>query len=340
MRRDGYGKFALAAIVFAGFGVHLFWGRFGRFERWELLLPVNACAGALGCYVLSRRWVSSLAGSLFAGAIYGFGPFMLGLAKFHPTAGLLAASIPWLFCPAAFGGKTKLGRHAWVLAVLPFAAIVIFFQLAQWRHFFPVHAGAKLCSDDLVAFFAPLVIAEYDIVNTTTFGFYHIPIAGLVMGCAMLLAARRLPVISICVVGAALACWRPIFDVSPVMWLSIPSVCCSVVIGAGIQGLEVAGSADRKWLLGAACVQGGFAIMALFLATKYFQHFLSLADKYAKLFVRTAEMYVLGAVAVLILFFIARAKMRVSSLRWAILCFSIAIDIFLGAHFIINRVLL
>lgn len=329
----------MAAIVFAGFSVHLFWGRFGGFGHWELLLPLNACAGALGCYVLSRRWVSSLAGSLFAGAIYGFGPFMLGLCKFHPTAGFLAASIPWLFCPAAFGGKTKWRRYAGLLAILPFAAIVLFFQAAAWRHFFPVHAAAGLCSEDIVGFFAPLVIAEYDIMNTTTFGFYHVPIAALVMGCAMLLAARRLPIIAICIVGVALACCRPIFEVSPVMWLSIPSVCCSVMIGAGIQALEVAGPADRKWLLAAAFVQGAFAIIALFLATNYFQYFLSLADNYAKLFVRTAEMYILGTVAILTLFFIARAKMRLTPLRWAILSSTIAIDIFLGAKFIINRVL-
>ena len=339
MRRYEYGKFALAGLVFAGFAVYVFWGRFGGLGRWELLLPVNACLGSLGCYVLSRRWVSSFGGSVLGGAIYGFGPFMLGLGKFHPTAGFLAASIPWLFCPAAFGSKTKWRRNAGLLAALPFVAIVVFFQAAQWRHFFPVHAGARLGSKDVVGLFAPLVIAEYDILNTTTVGFYHIPIAALVMGCAMLLAARRLPIIALCVVGVALACYRPIFEVSPVMWLSIPAVCCSVAIGAGIQGFEVAGPADRKWLLAAAFVQAGFAITALFLATKYFQVILGLADKYARLFVQTAEMYVLGAIAVLILFFIARAKMRLSPVRWAILCLSIAVDIFLSAKFIVNRVL-
>lgn len=339
MRRDGYGKFILAAVVFAGFTVYLFWRRFGGMSRWEWLLPVNVCTAALGCYVLSRRWVSSFPGSLFAGAIYGFGPFMLGLGKFHPTAGLLAASIPWLFCPAAFGGKTKWRRNAGLLAILPFVAIVAFFQAAEHYHFFPVHAAARLCSDDLVGLFAPLVMAEHDILNTTTVGFYHIPIAALVMGCAMLLAAKRLGIIALFAVGAGLACWGPIFKVSPVMWLSIPVVCCSVVIGAGIQGLSLAGPADRKWVLAAAFVQAGFAIAALFLATKCFQTFLSLADKYAKLFVQTGEMYVLGAVAVMILFFIARGKLRVRAVRWAILCLSIAVDIFLGARFIIAHVL-
>ena len=339
MRREGYGKFILAGLVFAGFTAHLFWRRFGGMSRWELLLPVNVCTAALGCYVLSRRWVSSFPGSLFAGAIYGFGPFMLGLGKFHPTAGFLAASIPWLFCPAAFGGKTKWRRNAGLLAILPFVAIVAFFQVAEHYHFFPVHAGARLCSDDLVGLFAPLVIADYDILNTTTVGFYHIPIAALVMGFAMLLAAKRLGIIALVAVGVVLGCWGRIFEVSSVMWLSIPVVCCSVVIGAGIQGLSLAGPADRKWLLAGAFVQAGFAIAALFLATKYFQVILGLGDKYARLFVQTAEMYILGAISVMILFFIARGRLRIRAVRWAILCLSIAVDIFLGARFIIDRVL-
>lgn len=338
MRRDGYGKFVLAAFVFAGFTIDLFWGRFGTFERWERLLPLNVFSAALGCYVLSRRWISSFGGSLFAGGIYGFGPFILGLSKFHPTAGFLAASIAWLFCPAAFGSRTKWRRNAGLLVILPFAAIVLFFQVTIHYGLFAVHAQAGLHSDDLVGLFAPLVIVERDIW-TTLVGFYHIPIAPLIMGCAMLLAARRLHIIAIFALGAALGCCKPFLDVSPVMWLTIPVLCCSVMIGAGIEGLTLASRADRKWLLGGALVQAGFAIAALLLATEYFQFFLSLADKYARLFVQTAEMYILGAVTLMILFFLARAKLRVRAVRWAILSLAVAVDIFLGARFIVNRML-
>jgi len=339
MARRGYGKFVVAGLVFAGFAASLFWWRFEGLKRWEFLLPVNICAGALGCYVLSRRWISSFLGSLFAGAIYGFGPFMLGLGKFHPTAGFLAASIPWLFCPSAFGGKTKWRRNTGLLVILPFAAIVLFFELSAYYGLFPVPIRIRLGSDDLVSLFVPLVVAEHDIVNTTMVGFYHIPIAALVMGGAMLLAAKRLHIVAICFVGVALACCKSFLDVSPVMWLSIPAVCCSVLIGAGIEGLTLAGSADKKWLLTAAIIQGACAIAALFLATKYFQVFLGLGDKYARLFVQTAEMYVLGAVVVLILFFTAAAKLRIRPIRWAILCLSMAIDIYLAAGFIIARLL-
>ncbi|MBN2272516.1 MAG: hypothetical protein JXN61_18025 [Sedimentisphaerales bacterium] len=339
MARRGYGKFVAAGLVFAGFAASLFWWRLEGLKRWELLLPVNSCTAALGCYVLSRRWVSSFLGSLFAGAIYGFGPFMLGLGKFHPTAGFLAASIPWLLCPAAFGGKTKWRRNAGLLVIFPFAAIVLFFEASAHYGLFPVSIRIRLGADDLVSLFAPLVAAEHDIVNTTMVGFYHIPTAALVMGCAMLLAARRLHIIALLLVGVGLGCCRSFFEVSPVMWLSIPAVCCSVMIGAGIEGLTLAGPADRKWLLTAAIIQGGGAIAALFLATKYFQVFLGLGDTYARLFVQTAEMYVLGAVAVLILFFTTGAKLGIRPIRWAILCLSMGIDIYLAAGFIIARVL-
>ncbi|MBL7152921.1 MAG: hypothetical protein ISS79_04340, partial [Phycisphaerae bacterium] len=49
--------------------------------------------------------------------------------------------------------------------------------------------------------------------------------------------------------------------------------------------------------------------------------------------------YILGAVTLMILFFLARAKLRVRAVRWAILSLAVAVDIFLGARFIVNRML-
>lgn len=338
MRKTGYGKFVLAAVIYAGFTAALYWWRFERFERWQWLLPVNVCCGAMGCYVVSRRWVSSFTGSFFAGAIYGFGPFMLGLMKFHSTAGFLAACVPWLFCPAVFGHKTRWRRNSSLFAILPFLAILLYFQLSIHYRLFAVSTQARLRSADLVGLFAPLVVAERNI-STTLVGFYHIPVAALIMGCAMLLAARRLHIIAIFALGVALACCKPFFNVSPVMWLAVPVLCCSVLIGVGLQGLILAGPADKKWLMAAAIVMAGLSIASLFLATKYFQIFLGLGDKYARLFVQTAEMYILGAIALGVLFFMARAKLRVALLRQVLLCSAIAIDIFLGAGFIIDRLL-
>lgn len=75
----------MALAVYVAFAAYLYQPYRQNFQRWEYLFLVNSPLAAVGCYVLSRRWVSSFAGSFFAGVIYGFGPFMLGLARFHPT---------------------------------------------------------------------------------------------------------------------------------------------------------------------------------------------------------------------------------------------------------------
>jgi hypothetical protein len=49
-------------------------------------------------------------------------------------------------------------------------------------------------------------------------------------------------------------------------------------------------------------------------------------------------MYILGAVAMMILFVVARAKLRIDRVRWAVVCLRAAVDIFLGAKFIIDRI--
>jgi hypothetical protein len=325
-----------ATGIYVAFAVYLYQPYFESFPPLQYLLVANACLASLGCYVLSRRWVSAFSSSFFAGAIYGFGPFTLGLARYHPTAGFLAASIPWLFCPATFGPKGRWRWVNWPLATLPFLATILFFQLTAHYRLFAIPIQTRLHPADLAGLLAPLVMAER---NATLVGFYHIPIGALIMGFAMLLAARRLGVIAIFVVGTALAFCDSLFGVSPLIWLSIPALCCSLLTGAGAQGLVSAGYADRKWVLLAAGIMAALSIVTLLLATKYFQVFAGLGAKYAKLLVETAKMYILGTVAAVIIFFIARAKMRLCWLRWIILCSAMTTDIFLGARFVVDRIL-
>jgi hypothetical protein len=280
--------------------------------------------------------VSAFAGSFFAGAIYGFGPYVLGLAKFHPTAGFLAAVIPWLFCPAAFTGKGRWRWAALPLSALPFLAVLLFFKVSADYRLFAVPIQARLRLADLPGLLFPLVAASR---HLTSIGFYHVPLAMLAMGFAMLLAARRVGVMIILGLGIALACCESFLDVSPIIWLSIPALCCSVLIGVGMQGLASAGFTDRKWVLLISIILGIFAIVALLLATKYFQIFLGLAAGYARLFTQTGKMYILGAVAAGIIFFIIRARLRVTAIRLIILSTAIAIDIFFSARFIVDKVL-
>jgi hypothetical protein len=328
---------ALAAYV--AFAAYLYQPYWRNFQRWEYLFLVNSPLAAVGCYVLSRRWVSSFVASFFAGAIYGFGPFTLGLAKFHPTAGFLAATIPWLFCPAAFGPKQKWRWLSIPLSLLPFLAIVVFFQVSLHYRLFAVPAQARLRLADLLGLIAPLTAAKQGL---SIIGFYHIAIAPLIIGFSMLVKARRTGIMAILTVAAVLAFCKPFLNVSPIIWLTIAVLCCSILIGAGTQGLISAGFADRKWVLATAGICGALAIVMLLLATKCLQTFLGLGAGYARFFTDTGRMYALGAVTMLIIFLLVRAKLpaeRRLPIRAVLLCLAMATDIFLGARFIVYMLL-
>jgi len=317
------GKLAIAAFAYAGFAVYLYQPYFKHFDKLQYLLLVNTCMGALGCFVLSRRWVSSFAGSFFAGAVYGFGPFLLGLGKFHPTAGFLAAAVPWLFLPAAFGPGAKWRWLSWPLSALPFLVIILFFQVAGYSGFFPVPIQAKLHLTDLAGLPAPMIMAAGD---CSLIGLYHVPIAALVMGSAMLLAARRYGIIIIFCSGLILAFWPAFFGVSPVIWMAISLLCCSVFIGAGAQGLVSAGPADKKWVLASVIVMGTFAVTVPALTG------------YGKPCSETAKMYILGAIAIAIIFFMAKINFRARIVRITVISAAMVIDIFISARFIVDSV--
>jgi hypothetical protein len=341
MQREKLTKFFAAAVIYAGFAVYLYQPYFQNLKRWQWFLPINLCLACLGCYLLSRRWISTFIGSFFAGATYGFGPFILGLTKFHPAASLLAASIPWLFCPAAFVGKTRWRWLSVPLSVLPFLGIFSAFQLFVYYRLFLIPISTTVHTADLLSLIAPFITAGR---TTLLIGFYHISLAALAMGLVMLLKVRRLGIIVIFSAGLFLSLCGHLFslDVSPIIWLAVPILCCSILIGVGMQGLVCAGYADRNWVLFATGIMTVLAIVALLLATKYFQVFLDRAVEYAPAFdgfTETAKMYILGAIALAIIFFMTRAKLRLHWLRWTILCSAMAIDIFFGARFIVDRIL-
>lgn len=333
-----YSKLLAATVAYASFAAYLYQPYFKGFNALRLrdLFVINVCLASLGCYCLSRRWIGSFFASLFAGAIYGFGPFVLGLAKFHPSACTLAALIPWLFLPATYGPKAKWRWLRLPLCVLPFLVIPLFFEISAAYGLFPIPIQTKLHLADMAGLLAPLVAAKR---NLTIVGFYHISIAALVMGFAMLLVARRFGVIIVFAAGAILAFCDPFFNVSPIIWLTIPVVCCSVLIGTGMEAISVTGRADRKWVLAGFVIMLILAAFTLVLAAKYFQIFAGLGTKYAKLLVLTAKMYLLSAIALGSIFFFARSNLRVRWLRIALLCSAMAVDIFISAQYIVDKVL-
>lgn len=329
------GKFAAAAVAYLAFAVYLYQPYFKCFDKAQFLLVVNVCVAAVGCLVLSRRWVGSFVGSLFAGALYGFGPYLLGLAKFHPAAGLLAALVPWLFCPAAYGPKGKWRWLRVVLATLPFVVILAFFQAAAYWRLFAVPLQAKLRIADLAGLFVPLVMADRSLA---LIGFYHVPIAVMLVGISMLVAARRYGVMILFAAGVVLGFCPPVLGVSPVIWLSVSVLCCSVIAGGGMAGLVSAGRADTKAVLVTCFVMAGLSGLAVLLSAKYTSIFAGLGAGYANVFSETARMYILGAIVAAIIYFFARAKMRIAWLRWAVVTAAMALDIFGGARYIVDKI--
>jgi hypothetical protein len=375
-----YTMFALAAAVYVAFAVYLYHPYFRGFgsPRLQDLFVANVCLASLGCYVLSRRWVAGFVESFFAGAVYGFGPYVLGLVKFHPTGGFLVAAIPWLFCPAVFGPKGKYKPLRILLSLLPFLVIVLFFQVAARFGLYPVPINLKLQVADLAGLLAPLIAAKR---SMNLVGFYHVPIAALVMGFCMFtaplrglvnprdgraragilhkvkflkdLAVRRYGIVIIFAVTTILSFCDSLLQVSPIIWPAISTLCCSVLIGVGMQGLISAGPADKRPVLFTAILLGILAIVTLLLATKYrvagFQPAIrgrdaldtvaGLGAGYARLLTDTAKMYILSGSVVAMLFLIARAKLRIHPVRQVLLYATMALDIFLGARFVVDTIL-
>lgn len=381
-----YIRFTAAAVIYAVFAGYLYRPYFNGFNSFRLqdLFVANVLPASLGCYVLSRRWVSGFAESFFAGAVYGFGPYMLGLVKFHPTGCFLVAVMPWLFCPAVYGPKIKrqwrkpslAGKSevrskrsvfyflssvfylpSSVLCLLPFLAVVLFFQVAAHFGLYPIPINLKLRAAGLAGLPVPLVAAKR---SMTLVGFYHVPIAALVMGLSMFLMPlkgllrggivkkgkyfrdliiRRFGIVAVFAVATILAFCDSLLQISPIIWLAISTLCCSVLIGVGMQGLISAGPADRGPVLLAAIISGVLAIITLLLATKYFQIVAGLGAGYARLLVETAKMYLLAASAVAMLFLVARAKLRIHPARQVLLYAAMTLDIFLGARFIVDTIL-
>jgi hypothetical protein len=333
-------------LLYGAFSVYLYHPYFGRFSTWQWLLPVSVWLAAVGCFVLSQRWVAGFLGALLAGLVYGFGPFMLALGRFHPTASFLAATIPWFFLPAAYLGPRR-GYLSALLALVPFAAVVLFFlffRLVSQYRLFAAPIQAELRPRDLAGFVAPLVMVGR---TDALLSLYHVPIAALILGISMMVMAKRFGVLLIIAAGLALTFCRLYLapghvawvGVSPILWLSIPLVCLSVLAGVGLHGLVGAGATDRMWIFATGLILLGLAIVMRLLAVKYSESFLGVAAQYSRLFIEAAKMYLMGAVAIAIVFIMAVQEIRLHWLRWAVLGTALGLDIFLSASYIVAKVL-
>jgi len=332
----------VAAVLYAAFAIYLYRPHSGDFTGWQWLLPVSAWGAAFGAYVLSRRWVAGFTGSFLAGLVYGFGPFLLGLAKFHPASSLLAAGVPWLFVPAAVLER-KQGK--WLnlpLWLLPFGVITLFFYLSAERRLFAAPLQTDVRPLDLAGFLAPLALIGR---STAVLGVYHVPIAALVLGLAMVWKAHRYGILLLAAAGLVLAFSKSFLTagsvawlgVSPILWLSILMLWCAVLCGIGLPGLIEAGPADKRWVLTPAVFLGILALITLLLAAQSVQAFLGWGDGEGRLFLQAAEIYLVGAGATGLIYLLTRQNLRLHWLRWAILCAALGLDIFLGATYVADK---
>ena len=212
-------RLAVALLIYTCFAIYLYAPYFRHFTKFQYLITTNVCLAALGCYILSYRWIPGFWAQVFAGVIYGFGPFVLSLSKFHPTVGLLAASIPWFFCPVAIFCKSAKQWRSAVFLILPFVAILLFFYLSSHCRFFAIPIWTRLHVSDLAGLLAPLAVVKQGLPIV---GFYHVAIAPLIIGFSMLFAARRYSIMIILAIGLALAFCNPVLNISPIIWLTIP----------------------------------------------------------------------------------------------------------------------
>lgn len=289
--------------------------------RWQYLLPIAAVAGSTGVFVLCRRWVLSIFASLAAGAIYGFGAYACSLFCFHPFAAIVYAILPWTLIPAVFFYRwTNLDRLNTniISALLVFLSVLFIlaaYRFASMKFFYPIPVGTRLSINALLGIIDPIGVRQ-DIFAP---GFFHVTIAGLVMGIGLLIKSRRFLTILLIVLAFAAAFYKPILNVPPVVWASIPVLIFSIVIAAGLETIILAGKSDGRWILSTV-----LALMILIVVEVF-------VSKNSSVIPVSAALYGFGVVAVLSIYFIAEANKAWHLVRMFILYSAVFIDIFISA---------
>lgn len=329
VRRFRFGKIAVTAAIYIGLAICLYQPSVKQYQPRLYIIMLNSIIAALGCFALSRRWISAYPGSIFAGIVYGFSPMALGFAMYHPLAGIPLAALPWLFCPAALWRKThghaslstQRGRTSTaaiitaVLSLIPFVAIASFFWISAnlpGFRVFPIPVQERLSFHNMAGIVVPLSLKPHDFI----FGFYHVPLLALLMGLCMYVALGRPGIIVIVGVALVLAFSEPVLEVSPIIWSLVPLLFGSLLVGSGMQGLAWAGASDCKWILFCIVTTALVAAVCFWLAMTKGNAYLD-----------AAIMHTLAVVLAGIIFFMAKAKLRYHGLRWALLCTGLGVDI-------------
>jgi hypothetical protein len=314
-----------------------------RLSGWDLVRPVNSVAGALGVWFLSRRWMGTAAGKLIAGAVYGFGPFMLYSIRFHPLAGTIVAWIPWSFWPAVHGPR-RYTRHLQFQAALtmlwmmiPFAVIVLVSILAASlrRFVIPLYGVERSWQEVMACFYPYASVSE----GRLLVGCYHLALAPLLLGMGMLIKARRWMMAVPIVAAILLCCLPPVCHVSPLLWLTIPHVLGALVVGIGTEGILYAGRADRRWLWGSVLVFFLLAVTGGILGHPVLADRIGPLPGRAVLLLESTKFYALGILVMTMMAIAAHLQRRLMWLKTGVLCGAIAVDLYVCARFILGYTL-
>lgn len=319
-----------AGLLFLAVSVFLFWPLPSCRGLWGTLLPANSFLAAMGCFVLSRRWLDSFWASAIAGAAYGFGPFVLSFKLYHPLAGFSIALLPWLFCPGAFWNRLakpslSVALRRLPLLVLPFAFLFLFYWLASLPRLGPyslMPSTQQIGKEDILS------ILEFPTppANKIIIGFYANAFILAVMGLFVYSYLLRALVLLPPLLGFVLAFSQPLLNVPPVVWVAVPMLFLSVLAGLGAQAMVVAGPADRKWIL--ACL-----LLAAFLAVFCFFFAFSRPDRHG--YWTPAVMYGLSFLSIAAVYGLCTQQIRLHFLRWLLLTAALGADLFYTSRMLI-----
>jgi len=315
---------AFIAVVIASSALtyYLYSPYSSRFASAYYIVPLSHIVAAVGAFMFSRRWIGSQIASFFAAILYAYGPFAISLDPWHPAIPALFAVIPWFFCPAAFWpswfpSAMKLPASirlviTMTLSFLPLVPIALVFKGLPQLHIFPMPVRSALTWQDLVTLVEPahLTGARFSI------GFYHVAVPALALGLAMFIRLKRILPGLLLLAAAVLAFLPPVLQISPVIWAAIAVLGLSLMIGLGLEGLTLIGSADRKWLIASLIV----TILAL--ATSLA---IGLSQTPQDLF--SARLFVIALMPPAFIAFMVWRNMRIRQLRWLFLATALSIDI-------------
>ncbi|MDD5011398.1 MAG: hypothetical protein PHQ00_04675, partial [Phycisphaerae bacterium] len=188
-------SFPAAVVIYALFAGWLFYPYSQKLTTVQLVfLPAGSVIGAAGVFLLSRRWVLSVFAALAGGAIFGFGMFACSFYCYHPAAGLVNAFVPWFFMPAVFFHRwakfspNVIKVFSGLFLLLPILFVLSVYEVAAGMQFYPVPLNTSFTVQGLTGLINPANVKP----DSFSPGFYHISIAGLVIGFILLVRTGRI----------------------------------------------------------------------------------------------------------------------------------------------------